>query len=65
MAQVLILIALGGGLSKMILSGSSFDFSKENYLYSAGFIIFFGVGINFIITIIRLKLELKKLKDTK
>jgi hypothetical protein len=60
MAHILVIIALGSGLSKMYLGGAkfvSFD------LYSFGVIIFIVITINLIITYIKIDKETKKLKD--
>jgi len=60
MAQILIIIALGSGLSKMYLNGAIFGLS--NYLYNFGIVMFCTIMINLIITIFKLNKNLKDLK---
>jgi TM2 domain-containing membrane protein YozV len=60
MAHILVIIALGSGLSKMYLGGGVFTILN---LYSFGVIIFTIITINLIITYIKIDKETKKLKD--
>jgi hypothetical protein len=52
MAQVLMIIAIGSGLSKMYLSGANFS---TDYLYSVGIIVFNLLGLNLLFTIVKLR----------
>jgi len=63
MAHILVLIALGSGLSKMFLNGAMFNFKNYN-LYSIGIIMFCILVLNLLSIYIKIIKTTKRLKDS-
>ena len=61
MAHILVLIALGSGLSKMYLDG----YTLQNYTYTVGVVLFCIIFVSLVFVFLQLKNNVKLLKDKK